>query len=285
MKNRIAALLIGIIWLLAGCGMSFFAPPAEEPEEEPIPEATPEPTDERKTDEEFVAAVSRALQARWDVSAEYSASELAEMGAAEYQEYLRRCVDAEEAELGSIVDYRFLDSDLAALAQQYYHALSLQRTGIDYAQTAELRDYNSTWVLGYNYRVSAVWDLMQDFSLRVEEGYASRLAELTATHLEAKKQVAFRELIDRMSWTLVYEKDPVLSDDEQTCYVGWVVNDTGYDIKSMSVGVSFLNEEGDILFQTSDWISDLHAGQGARSVIYARPGDYAGMEYTITIYQ
>ena len=285
MRKRTAALLIGIVWLLTGCGIPFFAPSDEEPEKEPVPEATPEPPDERKTDEEFISAVAKALQARWNVSAGYLASDLAEMSAAEYQAYLRRCVDAEEAELGSIVDYRFMDSEAAALAQQYYHALSLQRRGSEYARTAEVTQFNSTWVLGYNYRVSAVWDLMQDFSLTVEEEYASRLAELTATHHEAKKQVAFHELIERMSGTLVYEKDPARSDDTRTCYVGWIENTTEYDIRSLSVGVSFLDEDGNILAQTSDWISDLRAGQGARSVIFAGTEEYAGMEYSISIYQ
>jgi len=287
MRKRAAVLLIGIIWLLTGCGLPFSLPSDEEPaEEQPaVVETTPEPPDDRKTDEEFVAAVAKALQARWDVSAEYSASDLADMGAADYQAYLRRCVDAEEEQLGSIVDYRFMDSEVASLAQQYYHALSLQRSGSEYARTAEVSGFNSTWVLGYNYRVSAVWDLMQYFSLTVEEEYASRLAELTATHHEAKKQVAFHELIERLSGTLVYEKDPAQSDDVRTCYVGWIENTTEYDIRSLSIGVSFLDGNGNIIAQTSDWISDLRAGQGARSVIFAGIGEYAGMEYSISIYQ
>ena len=287
MRKRAAALLIGFIWLFAGCGISFSWPSDEEPaaEEPAVVETTPEPPDDRMTDEEFVAAVAKALQARWDVSAEYSASDLTDMGAAEYQAYLRRCVDAEEAQLGSIVDYRFMDSEIAALAQQYYHALSLQRAGSEFARTAEVNRFNSTWVLGYNYRVSAVWELMQDFSLTVAEEYASRLAELTATHYEAKKQVAFHELIERMSGTLIYDKDLSRSDDTQTCYVGWLENTTEYDIRSLSIGISFLDEDGNIIAQTSDWISDLRAGQGARSVIFAGIEEYAGMEYSISIYQ
>lgn len=280
--KKTALLFLAIALLLSGCASPASEPPAAE---EPAPTATPEPPDERKTDEEFIAAVSRALQARWDVSAGYSPADLAAMSAAEYQSYLRACVDAEEKELGSIVDYRFLDADLASLAQQYYHALSLQRGGAEYARTSALAEYNATWVLGYNYRVAALWDLTRDFSLKVEKDYSSRLEELLAAHHEAKKQVAFREMTDRLPGELVYEPDPAASDETRTCYVGWITNTTGYDIKSLSIGISFLDSDGNILAQTTDWISDLHAGQRARSVIYAPVGDYAGMEYSISVYQ
>ncbi len=280
--KKTALLFLAIALLLSGCASPASEPPAAE---EPAPTATPEPPDERKTDEEFVAAVSRALQARWDVSAGYSPADLAAMSAAEYQSYLRACVDAEEKELGSIVDYRFLDADLASLAQQYYYALSLQRGGAEYARTSALAEYNATWVLGYNYRVAALWDLTRDFSLKVEKDYSSRLEELLAAHHEAKKQVAFREMTDRLPGELVYEPDPAASDETRTCYVGWITNTTGYDIKSLSIGISFLDSDGNILAQTTDWISDLHAGQRARSVIYAPVGDYAGMEYSISVYQ
>ena len=280
--KKTALLFLAIALLLSGCASPASEPPAAE---EPAPTATPEPPDERKTDEEFVAAVSRALQARWDVSAGYSPADLAAMSAAEYQSYLRACVDAEEKELGSRVDYRFLDADLASLAQQYYHALSLQRGGAEYARTSALAEYNATWVLGYNYRVAALWDLTRDFSLKVEKDYSSRLAELLAAHHEAKKQVAFREMTDRLPGELIYEPDPAASDETRTCYVGWITNTTGYDIKSLSIGISFLDSDGNILAQTTDWISDLHAGQRARSVIYAPVGDYAGMEYSISVYQ
>ena len=280
--KKTALLFLAIALLLSGCASPASEPPAAE---EPAPTATPEPPDERKTDEEFVAAVSRALQARWDVSAGYSPADLAAMSAAEYQSYLRACVDAEEKELGSIVDYRFLDADLASLAQQYYHALSLQRGGAEYARTSALAEYNATWVLGYNYRVAALWDLTRDFSLKVEKDYSSRLEELLAAHHEAKKQVAFREMTDRLPGELIYEPDPAASDEARTCYVGWITNTTGYDIKSLSIGISFLDSDGNILAQTTDWISDLHAGQRARSVIYAPVGDYAGMEYSISVYQ
>ena len=280
--KKTALLFLAIALLLSGCASPASEPPAAE---EPAPTATPEPPDERKTDEEFVAAVSRALQARWDVSAGYSPADLAAMSAAEYQSYLRACVDAEEKELGSIVDYRFLDADLASLAQQYYHALSLQRGGAEYARTSALAEYDATWVLGYNYRVAALWDLTRDFSLKVEKDYSSRLEELLAAHHEAKKQVAFREMTDRLPGELVYEPDPAASDETRTCYVGWITNTTGYDIKSLSIGISFLDSDGNILAQTTDWISDLHAGQRARSVIYAPVGDYAGMEYSISVYQ
>lgn len=280
--KKTALLFLAIALLLSGCASPASEPPAAE---EPTAEATPEPPDERKTDEEFVAAVSRALQARWDVSAGYSPADLAAMSAAEYQNYLRACVDAEEKELGSIVDYRFLDADLASLAQQYYHALSLQRGGAEYARTSALAEYNATWVLGYNYRVAALWDLTRDFSLKVEKDYSSRLEELLAAHHEAKKQVAFREMTDRLPGELIYEPDPAASDETRTCYVGWITNTTGYDIKSLSIGISFLDSDGNILAQTTDWISDLHAGQRARSVIYAPVGDYAGMEYSISVYQ
>ena len=61
--KKTALLFLAIALLLSGCASPASEPPAAE---EPAPTATPEPPDERKTDEEFVAAVSRALQARWE---------------------------------------------------------------------------------------------------------------------------------------------------------------------------------------------------------------------------
>ena len=283
-RTAAAAVLTAIAVLLAGCAETPAAPQPEPETPAPV-EITPEPPDERKSDEEFVAAVGRALQARWDLSSLYTSRILAALTAAEYQDYLRSCVAAEEAELGSILDYRFLDNDLAALAQRYYYALTLQRQGAEFARTDSVNDYNRTWVLGYNYRVAAIWELCSHFSLRVDEGYETRLSELLSTHAEAARQVAFQELIDRLPHTLRYEKDPARSDGDTVCFMGEVVNDTEYDIKSLSIDVSFLDAEGRILCQGSDWISNLHAGQSARSTIFGPAGDYAGMEYSISIYQ
>lgn len=278
-KKTVFLFLLLAALLLAGCAPE---PPASDAA--PEPEVTNAP-DLRRTDEEFVAAVGRALQARWDLSAGYMPQELAAMRPGEYQDYLRRCVAAEEAELGSILDYRFLDSELAALAQQYYYALSLQRGGAEFARTDSRQEYNDSWVLGYYYRVSALYELSRDFSLRVEDAYAARLTELLSAHYEAKKQIAFHELTVRLPETLVYEKDPSRSDGSQACYVGRIDNTTQYDIKSLSILVSFLDADGQILFQSSDWISDLRAGMSARSTVFAADEDYAGMQFSLSIYQ
>ena len=291
MRKRTAArflLWIVLAGLLSGCGrfpLLNGQEPTEETTEKPVTEATPEPPVEWKTDEEFVSAVGRALEARWDYSKPYTAKMLSQLSAAEYQDYLRSCVEAEEAQLGSILDYRFRDADLAALAQRYFFALSLQREGAEYARTDSVTEYNRTWALGYNYRVAAVYALTQEFSLQVGEDYASRLAELLSTHYEAAKQVALHEYVEELTASLVYEEDAERSTKKQTCFVGEVVNTTDYDIKSMSIGVSFLDRSGKILFQASDWISDLRSGQSARSTIFAENGLYAGMQYSISIYQ
>ena len=281
-KTIITAVLLASL-LMTGCGRILSPNFGKEPE--PMTETTSEPPDDRKSDEEFVAAVGRALQARWDISSAYTAEELAAMSAAEYQSYLRSCVFAEEDALGSILDYRLLDADLAALAQRYYYALDLQREGASYARTRSVGEYNSTWVLGYYNRVSVVYDLLQQFSLSVDAEYLDRLQELTAAWLDAKKQVAFQELTAQLPQTLRYEEDVDASDGMRTCYVGEVVNTTEYDIRNMAINVSFLDAGGKILFQTSDWIADLHAGQSARSVIWADVRDYVGMQYSISIYQ
>ena len=140
-------------------------------------------------------------------------------------------------------------------------------------------------MLGYEYRVAVLSDLAQQYSLRVDEEYASRFAELIAPSYEAKKQIAFHEMIETLPEQIHYEEDIDQSDGTRTCYVGQITNITPYDIKSLSIDVSFLDENGRILYQTSDWISDLRAGQSARSTIFAGTEAYAGMQYAISIYQ
>ena len=294
--TAVLAWLLALIALLTGCGgQSALSDGEQTATGEAEAAGTPDTAeaeeeadiidDGRMRDEDFVEAVARALEARWDVSAAYTSETLAALSAAEYQDYLRRCVEAEESQLSSLTDYVFRDSDLGELAQTYYHALVLQRQGADYARTASLSEYNRTWILGYDYRVSVIYDLCRDFALRVDEPYEARLRELTAAYYDAKKQVAFYEWIEQLPASLQYTKDESNSSGESVCYSGVITNTTGYDIKSLSIEISFFNADGMILYQTSDWLSNLRDGQSALSTVYAGPDNYAGTEYMITIYQ
>ncbi|MBR6114452.1 MAG: FxLYD domain-containing protein [Oscillospiraceae bacterium] len=235
--------------------------------------------DDRPDDGAFVAAVGRALEARWDAAAAYTETELAALTVGQYQEYLSRCVEAERAEAGHLWDFNFHDKDLIAAAQTYYHGLELQREGADYARTESLSEYNRTWVLGYYYRVSAVYDLYELFGLDVGEQYRPALREFIAPYHTAKKQVAFQEFADTLPGTLRFEPDG------DGCYSALIENTTEYTIFSMSVDVSFYDAAGVIVYQTSAWVSNLRPGEIIRSTVTVDAEGVVSDTCSVTIYQ
>lgn len=282
-ETKLALLFAGaaLLGMLSGC-----APGQSEPETaEPVEETAQLEEDDRLSDEDFVAAAGRALEARWDVAAEYTAEELADMTASEYQAYLLECVSAEQESLGSVTDYLFHDTDLADVVARYYYALELQRSGAVYARTDSLTEYNDTWVLGYYNRVSAVYDLHSRFGLQVDERYEPALAEFIAPWYTAKKQAAFREFETVLPGLLHYELDAERSRGEELYYSAVFENTTGYTIGSITILVNCYDADGVVTLQTSDRAANLKPGESYRSTINTGEVEFTGMECFVTIDQ
>ncbi len=73
--------------------------------------------------------------------------------------------------------------------------------------------------------------------------------------------------------------------DGEGKYTALIENTTEYTILSMSVEASFYDSRGVIVYQTSDWISNLRPGETIRSTVAVDAEDVVDSSSTVTIYQ
>lgn len=232
------------------------------------------------TDADFIANLGKGLEARWDLSGQ----DTSQMSISEEQAHLTKCIDAETQRLETIDRYIFEDTELEALAQQYFNALDLQREGVQYQGTEKYTEYGQTFELGYYYRIVLINQFYQNYGLTVGKNYQTTLEDMLAEKGIAEENVAIQEYINDLSSKLDYVKDEEKSDQYSTYYTALIENTTEYTIDSLEICLSFVDAEGVTVEQTSEYINDFTAGQKYKSTVYVGDTEFDHIEYSIKAY-
>lgn len=250
--------------LLAGCSSS--------PQEKGPP-----------SDQEFLENVTKALEARWKLTDQTDTSS---MSTSDLQKADQQFLDAETDVLGDKDQYEFKDTDLKDLADTYYKGLDLQKEGIQYQGTDDYTNQQKTWQLGYNYRIVAIHDLVEDYEIKVNSQYKATMDDMLAEYEVAKKNVAIQEYVNHLQDTLQYAKDDAKSDEYNTIYTAVIENTTEYTIDSLQIQLDFLDGSDVVLYQGYDSLSQIKPGAKVQSTIYydVQKGEPAKVNPIITVY-
>ncbi len=154
---------------------------------------TPEEEPQTLTDADFLANLSKGLEARWALTTgEYNPDVVDLMSDEEVRETYDMFVDTEIEAIGDFSAYVFEDEKLAKYAEMYRKALGLQKQGIQYKRTDKVLQHSQTWDLGYCYRVVCVCELDQEGKLDIDPQYQATLDGFYDVYNEDKLIVMMR---------------------------------------------------------------------------------------------
>ncbi len=209
------------------------------------------------------------------------------MSTAELQNADTLFVNAEKEALGKLDDYVFESQELKEIASTYFTALDLQTEGIKYANNYdEISAYEQTWKLGRAYRISCIQKLSTGYGLTVNSKYQSYIDEMLAETDAANKTIAIQEYVNYLTENLRYDYNGEKSDEYFYYYTTIIENTSGYTIDSLDIEVDFVNEDGVVIDQTSDYLQNLAPGSKVQSeLMYDLDyGNFAHMQFHISAY-
>ena len=224
------------------------------------------------TDTDFIDNLQKAVEARWALnqSSQYNETAMSGMSVSEQQKAYTLFVDTELEKIGNLDDYDFQDASIKELAETYVKGLNLQKEGVQYQGTEKYTEQSQTWGLGYDYRVVALVELYNNHGFTVNEKYKSEI----------------EDFVDDLSENINYSKDEENSDEWSTYYTAIIENTTEYPIDSLALDISFVDKDGVVVYQTSDYLQNIKAGSKVRSSVYydSTAGDFETIECTPTVY-
>ena len=242
--------------------------------------------EEKMNDANFIANVVRGIEARWSMTnADDNKNSYDDLSKTEQIQRSKDYVQAELDAIKSIKDYQFEDTHLKKLAKQYINALNLQIDGAEYRVSDDTTMYNQTWELGYCYRCVILNELVRDYGLTVSSEYQSNLDDFIAEERDSKKFVQIQEFVNDLSDNLKFKLDKEKSNSYSKYYTAIVNNTTDFNINSITIQVDFIDNAGVVVYQGSDYISNLKAGGKNTAEIYIDASTkFEKMEYNISAY-
>ena len=217
-------------------------------------------------DEGFITNLTNALEARWKISSEPSATE-----AAAYREQLTKCVDAELAVLGDYSEYTFTDDNLALLAEEYYAALEAQREGIQYYSVDNTLYQQLFSTKGYNKRAEIIYLLNNEYSMQVNSKYASIMSDFLAL---GEKLHAIEEILEQ---NLVLEST---GND----YELLIENTSKYDLSNAQLNFNLFDDAGVVVHSTSDYLTSWASGSKVKATVYTGNQDFSSAQLNISFF-
>lgn len=241
------------------------------------------------TDTDFIDNLQKAVEARWALnqSSQYNETAISGMSVSEQQKAYTLFVDTELEKIGNLDDYDFQDASIKELAETYVKGLNLQKEGVQYQGTEKYTEQSQTWGLGYDYRVVALVELYNNHGFTVNEKYKSEIEDFVSVNSQAKEDIAIQDFVDDLSENINYSKDEENSDEWSTYYTAIIENTTEYPIDSLALDISFVDKDGVVVYQTSDYLQNIKAGSKVRSSVYydSTAGDFETIECTPTVYR
>lgn len=240
------------------------------------------------TDADFIANLEKAVEARWALnsSSQYNETAIEGMSALDKQKTYALFVDTELEMIKSLSSYDFQDTRVKELAEEYVNGLNLQKEGAKYFGTNQYTKFSQTWDLGYCYRSVVLAELYNSNELDINKKYQSELEALVSYAPEAKQNIAIQDFVDDLRSNINYAKDEERSDEWTTYYTAIIENTTEYPIDSLELDISFIDKDGVVIYQTSDYLQNIKSGAKVKSSVYydSSVGEFESIECTPTVY-
>ena len=145
---------------------------------------------EQLNDDVFIDNLGDALEARWELSKNYTEDQFNRMSKEELQSVYTSFLDAEVNVVGTYDIYSFEKDAVKEQAELYFKGLELQKEGLQYVGTDDYTSYHNTWEMGYYYRAASVRELFRKYGLTVSYDYKQDLADFAAVGEEAQKYIS-----------------------------------------------------------------------------------------------
>lgn len=198
--------------------------------------------DDRSTDEKFIEAVGKGLEARWAITDADSASSSS-------TDTLKQALDKEKEAVKDFYDADFDNEDLKSYAQKYIDALN----GLN------AEDYSSgsgfeRWTRYYNQRVAALYNINQISPISVSKSNESNLTEILNDGEEASAALA---VMDKAEFT---KQDPEYPEQTYFEYKAVVENDSNISFSYFYYNINLVDKDGVTVETTTASTDDWAAG-------------------------
>lgn len=177
-------------------------------------------------DEDFTAAVAKALEARWKITDKFDSNPF-ELGATDMDEALK----AELAPVAEYKDAKFKNQDLAEAASAYVEALEGSH-GKDFA------DQNDSWSSAYSHRVSALHKINEISEIKVPDKYKENLSDV----LNDGEAAAVAQ--DLQNVTVFEKQDPKDEYDTYPTYAAVVENKSELNFSYFEFDINLVDKDG-----------------------------------------
>lgn len=224
-KNVFLLILVLSIGLVVGCGSN----------------------DPDYADEDFLNAIAKGLEARWDIP-----ETEVEAGSKEDLEQSTEWVDAELNEVQEYTNATFEDTKLQELAIEYINLLKQQKEALDYL-TTDYDKYYDLWQEAYEQRTKVITEINNRYELPIDSEYADVLKEMATEAKGVEDQEQLEKDIEKMLADAKLKKQESYGNYECTLTV---TNITGEEFSDFETQINFLDKDGAVVESTSDWVNN-----------------------------
>ena len=228
-------------------------------------------------DEDFISALSKALEGRWAINEKYEPEEEPNTI---YPDHWKEGVEKEISVLGEYEDAKFQDSKLKEYAISYINCLKQQIEAISYVN-ADYETFDKMWTEAYDNRTKLISTFVNSYGLSVAETYQSTLNDMISNAKVVEKQEAAKAQVSELEKSIQFE----LTENSYgyKTYQAVVENTTDTDFKYFSVSINLIDSDGVIIESNYANVDNWKSGQKARFE-FTTDQDFASLETTVDYY-
>lgn len=207
-------------------------------------------------DGQFMLAMQRGLQARWDIA------DSTESGSSQ----LEKLIDAELEQVEPFYDKHFDDQRLGEIAVAYVDVLKESADAVRYYNN-NFSVYETKWNAARPIRLHLIEELVNDYDLRVDEEYQDTLDEIVNDSQVYSEQESFESELQKDVDAAQFTIEPYIDDYSNEVlwynYTLSITNTTDQTWDSLSIDIQVLDDNGNILTQGGAFFSNVEAGQSS----------------------
>ena len=233
------------------------------------------------TDGQFILAVVRGLEARWDATETQTVAD----------SELDTIIDLELAEVESFYDAEFSDVRLGEIAREYVDKLNEGKEAVRYV-TNNYMVFQDKWNAARAGRLHLIEEMVNSYGLTVDEKYQRTLDQLVGDSQVYAEQEAFEASLQEVVDNLVLYVSPYK--DDYTGSVLWydyymtITNTTDQDLKQFWIEAQVMDSSGHVWSDGTAMFENVAVGQTVTVQMFFSSTDYDvtqyNIEYTISSY-
>jgi len=205
---------------------------------------------------DFILDMIKGLEARWEVP--------------DNSEGIDIDVDKSEqrvqVELDNIEKYKlakFSDKDFQTLAMDYLDAVLIQKEAILHAKSGDYTKYDELWGKGYKKRSLIIYQLFENYNLKVSDKYNDSIQELISVGEIQLKTEENKKEIEEWLKTIKFSKG-----DKDYTYQAITQNPTNITFSYINLNINLIDKDGIVINSTYSSINNIDPNSKIRFEFY-----------------